>query len=473
MADHLNEGHRAALKLAYERAVQYRARSADAPVRPVKTAAQLRELFDVGLPAKGRDPSAIIRMLADASEEGLIGITSPHFYGWVMGASHPVGLAAEFLVASWGQNAGIYKTAPANAIAEEVAGAWLLDLLDLPRQSSIGFSTGATMASFICMSAARTDVLHKIGWDLEQEGLIGAPEVKVFLSEQAHATIHSGLRYLGFGERQKVSIASDDQCAMATSDLAAKLKHHEGPKIIISQAGHINSGAFDAFGAISDLAAEHSAWHHVDGAFGLWVRAVPEKAHFCQGIDRADSWAVDGHKWLQVPYDSGFAIVKEPEAHKRAMDTSASYIARDVEDGKDPSQFGPELSRRARGFAAWATIQALGREGVEEMVSRHCSCADHLAKRLEGVSGVTVLNDVVINQVAIAFGNAEEPDEVRSVYARNVVDEIQRENAVFAGGAVWKGLEILRISIISRTTDISHIDLLADEIVRAWGQVKG
>ncbi len=462
----------APMKRAYERALAYRQKSADLPPRPTASLEQLRAAFDVGLPEQGRDGEEIIEALANGAEQGLIGITSPHFFGWVMGASHPVGTAAEFLTAAWGQNAGIYQTSPAAAVAEEVAAKWLLELLDLPRESSIGFSTGATMASFICLSAARTDVLRNTGWDLEQEGLMGAPDVKVFLSEEAHATIHSGLRYLGFGERQKISIAADGQCRMNVDDLANKLSAHDGPKIIITQAGQINSGAFDDFVEISRLAKLHGAWHHVDGAFGLWVRSVPGKAHYCAGVDLADSWSVDGHKWLQVPYDSGFAIVKNAAAHMRAMDTSASYIAASPEDGRNASQLGPELSRRARGFAVWATIQALGRKGIAEMVARHCQCATHLANKLSAEPGIQILNDVVINQLAVSFGEPDEAAAVRDDYARQVVAEIRAENASFVGGALWRGRQMMRVSVISRTTDIAAIDQLAASIVRAWRKVK-
>lgn len=463
----------AAFERAFERALAYREKSEDLPPRPTTSLTDLRAAFDVGLPEEGRDPVAIIDQLADAGERGLIGITSPHFFGWVMGASHPVATAAEFLTAAWGQNAGIYQTSPANAVAEEVSANWLLELLNLPRESSIGFSTGATMASFICLSAARTDVLRRTGWDLEENGLTAAPEVHVFLSEQAHATIHSGLRYLGFGERQKVAIASDDQCRMVTSDLAAKLPLYDGPKIIISQAGQINSGAFDDFAGVSALAREHGAWHHVDGAFGLWARAVPDLAHYCAGIDQADSWSVDGHKWLQVPYDSGFAIVKNPIAHMRAMDTSASYIAAGPDDGRNPSQFGPELSRRARGFAVWATIQALGRKGIQDMIARHVACAQHLAARVAREPDIRVLNDVVINQVAIAFGDESEPLDARNAYAPKVVQKIREENTSYVGGAMWKDEQILRVSVISRTTDIADVDQLAASIVHAWRKVRG
>ncbi len=459
-------------ELAAARALAYREASASLPPRPTASLEDLRKAFGVGLPDEGRDGEAIIETLANAAEPGLIGITSPQFFGWVMGASNPVGTAAEFLTASWGQNAGIYQTSPAAAVAEEVAAGWLLELLDLPRESSIGFTTGATMASFICLSAARTEVLRHLGWDLERDGLSRAPEVKVLLSEEAHATIHAGLRYLGFGERQKVHIKSDDQCRMDVRDLARHLGEGEGPKIIISQAGHINSGAFDDFTAISALAKDHGAWHHVDGAFGLWARSIPDMTQLCSGIDQADSWSVDGHKWLQVPYDSGFAIVKNAEAHLRAMDITASYIAASPGDGRSASQLVPELSRRARGFAVWATIQALGRRGIEEMIARHCRCAARLAETLDREPGISILNDVVINQVAIAFGRDEEPAAVRDQYARAVIDEVRRENTSFVGGAQWKGRQILRVSVIAGGTDEVAIDQLASSILRAWRKVQ-
>ncbi|MBJ22112.1 MAG: aspartate aminotransferase family protein [Deltaproteobacteria bacterium] len=461
------------LRRAFERAVAYRERAAAVPPRPTASLAELRGLFDIGLPAEGRDGVEIIETLADAGEQGLIGITSPQFFGWVMGASHPVGVAAEFLAAAWGQNAATYQTAPAAAVAEEIASDWLLELLDLPRQSSVGFTTGATMASFICLSAARTDVLFKAGWDLEEEGLTSAPEVHVFLGEEAHATIHSGLRYLGFGERQKIQIVVDDQGRMCPDDLERKLMTKRGPKIVIAQAGHINSGAFDPLPAIAKLAQVHEAWLHVDGAFGLWVRSVPAMAGLCAGAEAADSWSTDGHKWLQVPYDSGFAIVKNEIAHKRAMDTSASYITASADDGRSPSQFGPELSRRARGFAVWATIQALGRRGIEEMLIRHTQCAKHLRDFLANEPGIEVLNEVVINQVAVGFGEEDEPDIFRDDHVRRVIDEIWQENTSYVGGATWKGRGILRVSTISRTTEIADIEQLGSSIIRAWRRVRG
>ena len=458
------------MRHAFNLAKDYRDHSDGLPPKPTKSVSGLRADLDIGLPEEGRDGVKILNDLNRAATGGLIGITSPQFFGWVMGASHPVGMAADWMAASWGQNAGIYETSPVAAVTEEVAAKWLLELMDLPRESSVGFTTGATMASFICLSAARTEVLRKIGWNLEEEGLMGAPSVCVVMGKEAHATIHSGLRYLGFGEKQKIFVDVDDQGRMCADDLAAKLANCEGPKIILAQAGHINSGAFDPMPEIVALAQKHDAWLHVDGAFGLWVRAVPSKEHLGIGLEGADSWSVDGHKWLQVPYDSGFAIVKNAEAHERAMNITASYIAASPDAGRNPSSYGPELSRRARGFAVWATIQALGRAGIEEMVDRHCACAAHLARYLSDHEGINILNDVVINQLAISFG--DDQDQARKdQLTLDVIKEIQRENTSYVGGANWRDQEIMRVSVISRETDIPHMERLGDSIIRAWEMV--
>jgi glutamate/tyrosine decarboxylase-like PLP-dependent enzyme len=447
-------------------------RAATAPPRPGASVAELRARFDIGLPDDGRDGLEVLDRLAAAARPGLVGNTGPDFFGWVMGASHPVGVGADWLAAAWGQNAAIYATSPAAAIAEEVVARWLLDLLRLPPESSVGLATGATMASFTCLAAARSEVLRRVGYDLETDGLIGAPPISAFVGEEAHTTIFSGLRYLGFGQKNLVKIASDESGRMRADDLERELDRHGGPKIIVGQAGHINSGAFDPFPEVADLAHIHNAWLHVDGAFGLWARAVPEFDQLCAGVEAADSWAVDGHKWLQVPYDSGFAIVKDERAHKRAMDTSASYIAEKPGDGRNPTQYGPELSRRARGFAAWAVLQALGRNGVADLIRGHCRLARHLKSMLEAEPGVRVMNEVALNQLAIVFEDETLQVEADTLTGR-VFAEMQKDNASFVEQASWKGRCILRVSIISGVTRRDHVERLAASIVRAWRRVKG
>jgi glutamate/tyrosine decarboxylase-like PLP-dependent enzyme len=455
---------RKAAEAALSEALTWRKDGPMLPAFPEASAADLRERFDIGLPDQGRDGVDVIEKLAFAAREGLVNNTHSNFFAWVQGSSHPVGVAADFLTSAWGQNAGIYLTTPAAAIAEEVAAKWLIDLLRLPESSSIAFATGATMASFICLAAARSEVLKRAGYDLETEGLIGAPQIHVFLGEEAHATILSDLRYLGFGEKELVRIAVDEEGRMLAACLKEKMDTISGPKIVISQAGHINSGAFDPFAEIISIARPHDAWVHVDGAFGLWANAFDELRDQCVGVEDADSWTVDGHKWLQVPYDSGFAIVRDSGPHRRAMSISASYIAEGTDDGRSPSSWVPELSRRARGFAVWAVLQALGRKGVEEMVLRHCRCAAHLAERLEGVVGIRLLNTVQLNQLSIAFGDSDEETDA-------VISEIQKENLNFVMGARWKGQSVMRVSVISRLTDIRDMDVLGDSILRAWKKV--
>ena len=389
-----------------------------------------------------------------------------------MGGSHPVGVAADWLTSAWGQNAGIYQTAPAAAIAEEIAGKWLIDLLQLPTESSIGFTTGATMASFICLATARQDVLTRHGWDLDADGMFGAPEVSVYLGEEAHSSIFASLRFLGFGQRRLKQIKADSDGRMSPDALQAAVRNDDGPKIIISQAGHINSGAFDDFEAISTIAETSDAWLHVDGAFGLWARSAQSKHHLCKGADRADSWAVDGHKWLQVPYDSGYAIIKDADAHRRAMAITASYLNQDSEDGLSPSHYVPELSRRARGFATWAVLQALGRDGVTALVEDNCRNAQHLASILGKIPGVHLMNAVDLNQLAIAFATDDASERAGDKMTMSVIQSLQEDGRWFIKEAVWKGRTIMRLSLSSSANEVAQVDSLAEAIKAAWLDVQ-
>jgi len=457
---------------ALERAAAYgrRYRGSSRPLHPSADADQLRRLFDLGLPEAGRDPIAVLDDLIAAAEPGLVGNTDPRFFAWVMGSSHPAGVAADWLTSIWGQNAGIFQTAPAAAIAEEVTAKWLLELLDLPRESSIGFTTGATMAAFICLAAARGEVLRRAGHDFDEDGLQGAPRIAVLVSEDAHASNFAALRYLGFGARNITRIAGDSQGALDVQALDAALTARKGPALVICQAGQINTGAFDRFDAIAELAANHGAWLHVDGAFGLWARAVPELRALTSGAERADSWAVDGHKWLQMPYDSGFAIVRDANAHRRAMDISASYLTESPGDGRNPTHFNPELSRRARAFPAWMMIQVLGRNGVAEIVRRHCECAALIADRCRSVAGIEVLNRVCLNQVVLSFGASEE-DRAAGALTEKVAEALNATGRYFVRTADWKGLRVLRISVISNGTDRAVAQELADAIGSTWRRI--
>jgi glutamate/tyrosine decarboxylase-like PLP-dependent enzyme len=457
---------------ALDRAAEYgrRYRRVPRPLHPRADTAELRRLFDIGLPATGRDAAAVLDDLIAAVEPGLVGNTDPRFFAWVMGSSHPAGVAADWLTSIWGQNAGIFQTAPAAAIAEEVTAKWLLDLLDLPRASSTGFTTGATMAAFICLAAARGEVLRRTGHDFDEAGLQGSPPVTVLISEDAHASNFAALRYLGFGARNITRLPADSQGVMDVRALGSALAARPGPAIVVCQAGQINTGAFDRFDALADLASAHGAWLHVDGAFGLWVRAVPGLKSLASGVERADSWAIDGHKWLQMPYDSGFAIVRDADAHRRAMDISASYLSESPGDGRNPTHFNPELSRRARAFAAWMMIQVLGRSGVAEIVQRHCDCAAVIADRCQSVEGIEVHNRVCLNQVVLSFG-ASEDDRKAGVLTERVAEALNATGRFFVRTTDWKGRRVLRISVISGDTDRAIAEELAAAIGKVWRQI--
>ena len=443
-------------------------RGAGRPIHPAETAAELRRRFCGPLPEHGRDGRAAIDALIAAAEPGLVGNTGAGFFAWVMGGSDTTGVAADWLTSIWGQNAAIYQTSPAAAVAEEAVSAWLLELLDLPRTGSVGFVTGATMAGFVGLAAARHEVLRRAGHDLGRDGLQGAPLVRIFLSDDAHVSNETALRYLGFGEANLLRIASDGQGVMRCEALAAALARHPGPAIVIGQAGHINSGGFDDFQTLADLAQRHGAWLHVDGAFGLWLRALPGKAALTAGLERADSWAVDGHKWLQIPYDSGFAIVRDAEAHRRAMAMPAPYLSRSAEDGRTPSDFNPELSRRARGFTAWAVLQRLGRSGVRDLVARHCALARRLAGELQAVDGLEILNRVEANQVVVGCAPGCEDGSIE-----RLAERLNRSGEVFLRTAVWRGRPCLRISVTSGATEQRSVSRLVSMIVQELGRPGG
>ncbi len=437
-------------------------------LHPTASLAELRNAFGGPLPAKAQPGEDVIAELIHAAEPGLVGNTQPGFHAWVMGASHPTGVAADWLTSIWGQNAGIYQGSPAAATAEEVACDWVLDVLDLPRTASVGITTGATMAGFIGLAAARDEVLRRKGYDLASDGLQGAPGITIFASDDTHVSNLAALRYLGFGNRNISRVPSDDQGRMILVDLAERMALVDGPKIVIATAGHINSGAFDDFHALADLAAQHDAWLHVDAAFGLWARTSVSTKYLTSGIDRADSWSTDGHKWLQIPFDAGFAIVRDRQAHRRAMDISASYLPLAPEDGRHATHYNPELSRRARGFAVWATLKALGRDGISDMVRNHCDCASLLAHKLQTTPGVRVLNDVVLNQVVLSFDRGQ-GDSDQMVQAME--QALNADGQHFFRTAEWRGQRVLRVSIIGFETGPDHIQALARKIKTLWADI--
>lgn len=457
-------------KRAEQAATRFRAGVQHRVQRPEKDYAALRKECDFSMPETGVSPEETLDALIQLAEPGLHVSAAPLFFGWVIGASHPVGVAADWLTSAWGQNCGNHHGAPSAAIAEDISTRWLLDILQLPPAASIGFVTGATMANFVCLAAARTHVLRKAGWDVESDGLFGAPEINVLIGEDAHTTVYAALRMLGWGQRRLKRVATGSNGAMRADVLQAMLAECRGPTIVVAQAGQINTGAFDPLADIMDAVKTHGAWLHVDGAFGLWARACPETAALTLRYDEADSWATDGHKWLQTPYDSGYAIVAHPDDHRRAMTFAASYLPMAAEDERNPADYVPELSRRARGFATWAMLKHLGRAGIAEMVSRHCELARHMAQRLAAEPGVSILNDVVLNQVIVRFG-AELSAEAADQLTRDTIAGIVADGRCFVGGADWHGQWVMRLSIIGWEMQLHHADAAVEAILDAWRTV--
>lgn len=456
----------AAMALAAEYGLTWRDRVH--PIHPTADAAALRIAFGGPTPEQGTPEEDVLTDLIRAAEPGLVGNTQPGFHAWVMGGSSPMGVAADWLTSVWGQNAAIYQCSPAAAMAEEAAATWLLDILDLPREASTGFVTGATMAGFTCLAAARDEVLRRAGHDFASQGFVGAPHVRVLLSADTHVSNLAALRYLGFGAAQIIEIESDAEGRMNLSHFAQILYAEDTPTIVIATAGHINSGAFDYVGAISEMTKPRGAWLHVDAAFGLWARAVPELRNRTAGLERADSWSTDAHKWLQVPYDSGVAIVRHAKAHRRAMDVTAGYLSTSPEDGRNPTQYGPELSRRARGFAVWAILKHLGRDGVARLIRGHCEGAKRLANRLAGVEGITVVNRVCLNQIALRFAHgAADTDRLTRAVAGALNDSTH-----FVRTAEWQGRTILRLCVIEDGTDLARLERLAAKIERIWSDLR-
>jgi len=413
------------------------------------------------LAAEGENPAAVIDLLASQAEVGMTACSSPRYFGFVIGGTYPVALAADWLVSTWDQNAGIHAISPFSAAVEEVAAGWVLDLLDLPHESSVGFVTGGQMANFTCLAAARHGVLSRVGWDVELDGLAGAPVVNIVVSAGSHVTIEAAMRYLGFGTRSLLRVEADEQGRIRPESLRKLLATLDGPTIICAQAGNVNSGSFDPLREIAGIALEAGAWLHVDSAFGLWARASKTFAHLADGIDLADSWATDAHKWLNVPYDSGLAIVKHPADHRAAMTSSASYLIQTQGAERDALDWVPEFSRRARAIPIYATLRALGSGGVEDLVDRNCARAREMATALEQEDGVQVLNDVVLNQALVRFGNDDE-------LTRAVVTAVQAEGTCWASGTTWNGHAAMRISVSNWATSPDDVSQSASAILAVY-----
>ena len=440
-------------------------------IGPKATAAELAADFGGPLPPQGMPAAEVVDYLAAKAEPGLMAMPSGRFFGWVIGGTLPAALAADWLLSAWDQNTGLRFATPATAAIEEAAGKWILELLGLPEESDVGFATGATMANFTGLAAARWRLMADAGWDLDGDGLAGAPRIRCFAGQERHETIDLGLRYLGLGHPTVVPSDHQGRIIPAELDCALDLAlsrgegRRPGPALVCLQAGNLHSGAFDPFVEAIAVAKAHGAWVHVDGAFGLWAAAVPELSALTAGLGLADSWGTDAHKTLNVPYDCGIVIVRDAQALRSAMGLHASYLIQAADGAGDPSQRVPELSRRARGVPVWAALKSLGRDGVASQVRTLVHRAAQLAEQLGALDGVEVLNDVDYTQVSLAFGD--------DAVTRAVTERVMADGRVWMSGSRWQDRDILRISVSNWSTDDADVRVAVDAVRDALAAVRG
>jgi glutamate/tyrosine decarboxylase-like PLP-dependent enzyme len=441
---------RALLQRTAELAADFLDTIEERPVFPRTSVDELHQALGGPLPDQPTDPERVIEELAQAADQGIVAIPSGRYFGFVIGGDLPAALAADWLTSAWDQNAGLYVGGPAASVVEQVVREWVCDLLGLPGDASIGLVTGSQMGNVTALAAARLRVLERAGWDVSRDGLAGGPRVRVLVGAKGHVTIDRALRLLGLGAPEVV--AADDQGRMRADALRAALDDGEGPTIVCAQAGEVNTGAFDPFDEIAAAAQGHDAWLHVDGAFGLWAAASPKLRHLLRGVERADSWVTDAHKWLNVPYDSALVLCADAEAHRGAMTVSASYLIQDdTRTARDQVDWVPEFSRRARGFAVYAALRSLGRSGIAELVERTCMCAQRFAAGIAEQEGVEVINDVVLNQVLFRFESDERTEEI--------LRTVQDSGDVWMSGTVWNGRRAIRISVSNWQTGDEEIEL--------------
>jgi glutamate/tyrosine decarboxylase-like PLP-dependent enzyme len=448
----MTQSNYAVLDDAAARARRYLDAIGERAVAPTPEAIEALQRLNESLPARGSAAQDVLALLDEVVSPATMAMAGPRFFGFVIGGSLPVTVASNWLTTAWDQNAALHGPTPGVAAVEHVALRWMLELLDLPRQSAGAFVTGATLANFTALAAARHRVLANCGWDVEEQGLANAPAVTVIAGEEAHPTLFKSLSLLGFGRATVRRIPVDSQGRLR-ADLLPPVA---GPTIVCTQAGNLNTGAFDPIGAICAQLQGSGAWVHVDGAFGLWARASQQLASQVVGIEQADSWATDAHKWLNVPYDSGLAFVRDAAALRAAMSITAAYLPADS-GLRSPSDYTPELSRRARGVDIWAALRNLGREGVAEMIDRDCRHARRMAQRL-AAAGYTILNDVQLNQVLVSFGTPAETQQV--------ISRVQRDGTCWCGLTQWQGQVAMRISICSWATTDADVERSLDAMLR-------
>jgi glutamate/tyrosine decarboxylase-like PLP-dependent enzyme len=466
--------HRTLLHQTADLAADYLDTLEARPVGAIATRDDMLGAFGGELPARGEAPGEIVDHLGRAADAGIVASAGPRYFGFVIGGSLPGALAADWLTSAWDQNGFAFVMSPAGSVIEEVAGGWLLDVFGLPADASVGFASGATMATFTGLAAGRHRVLQRAGWDVEADGLIGAPEVAVVLGAEAHATVYASLQMVGLGSRRVLKVDSDEQGRMRPDKLRDVLGGvADRPVIVSAQSGNVNTGAFDPLPEIVAAVGElPNAWLHVDGAFGLWAAASPEQRHLVEGLAGADSWTTDAHKWLNVPYDCGIVVVADPEAHLAAMSYGAAYYVAGGSSVRDSGNWVAESSRRSRAFTVYAALRELGRDGLADLVERCCRLARRMADGLRGAPGVTILNDVVLNQVLVRFappggGTDAETDD----FSRQVIAAVQADGTCWLGGTTWHGMAAMRISVSNWSTTPADADVSVEAIRRCAAAV--
>jgi glutamate/tyrosine decarboxylase-like PLP-dependent enzyme len=459
------EERRAILEEAESLASEFLRGLPERHVAATATAEAMRAHFGAPLAETGEDPRHVLTALASQAHVGHTANAGPRFFGFVIGGTLPVAIAADWLTAAWDQNPGLFILSPIVAVVEEVTGGWICDLLGLPAESSVGFVTGCQMAHVTALAAARHGVLRRAGWDVERKGLHGAPPLRVVVGGEAHVTVPRALRLLGLGTDAAVVADADSQGRMRPDALEAILRRGDGPTIVCAQVGNIDTGACDPLEPIAALCKTHTAWLHVDGAFGLWAAATPRYRHLVAGANSADSWATDAHKWLNVPQDSGIAIVRDSAAHRAAMTSDAAYLQKSPGDVRDAVDWVPEFSRRARSIPVYAALRSLGRRGVSRLVENCCERASHMVRLLSQETGVEVLNDVVLNQALLRF-HADGVDA--DALTRSVISRVQEEGTCWLGGTTWHGMSAMRLSFVNWRTTEADVERSAASILQCY-----